>query len=94
MNPEIAADLMNTDATEMRAFKKIEMEILVKMNKFKTLYPCLSPAPVHAQEAGEATTAKKVGSFKLEKRRWPRFGGTLREYPTFKKDWQTQVAPN
>ena len=23
----------------------------------------------------------------------PRFGGTLREYPTFKKDWETQVAP-
>ena len=24
----------------------------------------------------------------------PKFGGTLREYPTFKKDWITQVAPN
>ena len=24
----------------------------------------------------------------------PKFGGTLREYPTFRKDWTTQVAPN
>ena len=68
---------------------------MIKVNRFKTLYPHLSPAPVHAPEtSGATTTVNKVGSFKLEKRRLPKFGGTLREYPTFKKDWQTQVAPN
>ena len=61
---------------------------MVKINKFKgELCP---PDPVHTPEASRAT---KEGSFKLEKRRLPKFKGTLREYPTFKKDWQTQMAP-
>ena len=66
MSPEIAGELMNTDAIETRAFKKLETDILVKGNGFKNdLYPHLSPAPVHAPETGgaatTATTATKVG---------------------------------
>ena len=94
MNPAMAAELMGMDATETGSFNKLEKEILIKINKFKTLYPSLCPAPMHAPAAATATVATKLGSFKLERRRLPKFQGTLREYPTFKKDWLTQVAPN
>ena len=97
MSPDIAAELMNVDATEMSSFDRIKTEILMRVNRFKSLYPSLSPAPVHAPETGgaaaTATTATKVGSFKFEKRTLPKFGGTLREYPTFRKDWTTHVSP-
>ena len=92
MNPAMAAELMGMDATETGSFNKLEKEILIKINKYEALYPSLCPAPVHAPAAATATVATKVGSFKLEMRRLPKFKGTLTEYPTFKKDWQTQVA--
>ena len=95
MNPDMAAELMGMDATETGSFYKLEKEILIKVNKFKALYPSLCPAPVHVPAAGAtATTATKVGSFKFEKRTLSKFGGTLREYPTFNKDWTTHVSPN
>ena len=94
LNPDIASELMNADATETSSFNRIETKILIKVNRFKSLYPHLSPAPVHAPGTNGAATVNKAGSFKLEKRRLPKFGGTLREYPTFKKNWLTQVAPN
>ena len=34
-----------------------------------------------------------MGHFRFERRTLPKFGGTLREYPTFRKDWITQVSP-
>ena len=79
MNPDMAAELMGMDATETGSFNKLEKEILIKINKFKTLYPSLCPAPMHAPAAATATVATKLGSFKLEKRRLPTFQGTLRD---------------
>ena len=95
MSPDVAADIMGTDATETASFNKLEKEILVRVNKHKAHYQSLNPAPVHAPAGGPpAPTASSAGSFKFEKRTLPRFGGTLREYPTFKKDWTTHVSPN
>ena len=34
-----------------------------------------------------------MGAFRFERRSLPKFKGTLREYPTFKKDWISQVSP-
>ena len=83
MNPEIAAELLNTDATETSSFNRIEKEIVVKVNRFKSLYPSLCPAPVHVPDVRGAATGRKAGAFKFEKRTLPKFGGTLREYPIF-----------
>ena len=66
MSPEIAGEVMVTSAAVSNTCKKLETEILVKINKFKSeLCP---PDPVHTPEASRAT---KEGSFKLEKRRLP-----------------------
>ena len=94
MSPEIATEVMNMATNVSSNCKRLENEILIKISEFKEkLYPPPPPTPTYVPDAREGAVAKKEGSFKLEKRRLPKFKGTLREYPTFKKDWQTQMAP-
>ena len=91
MSPEIAGEVMVTSANVRNTCLKLETKILIRMNRFKReLCP---PDPVPVPEVREVAAVKKAGAFKFEKRTIPRFGGTLREYPTFKKDWTTHVAP-
>ena len=91
--PDIAQEVMDTDAAEKTSYDKTEHEILVKVNGFKAQYPQLSPVPVSPSATstppGDST---KVGAFRFERRSLPKFKGTLREYPTFKKDWISQVS--
>ena len=94
MSPEIAGEVMSTSANVSSNCIKLETEILIKISKFKEeLYPPPPPTPVYVPDAREGAAVKKSGAFKFEKRTIPKFGGTLREYPTFKKDWITHVAP-
>ena len=84
MSPNVAAEIMGADMTETASFNKLEKEILVRVNKHKAHYQSLNPAPAHSPAEGSASpTASSAGSFRFEKRTLPRFGGTLREYPTF-----------
>ena len=92
MGPDIAAEIMDEDARETASFNKLEKEILVQINKHKAYYQGLNPPSSHSSAGGTASTSAR--SFKFEKRMLPKFEGTLKEYPTFKKDWTTHVAPN
>ena len=91
MDPSVAGQVMDEDALETASFNKLEKEILVRINKHKAYYQGLNPPSSHSSAGGSASSSAR--SFKFEKRTLPRFGGTLREYPTFKKDWTTHVAP-
>merc|ERR1711888_257537 len=94
MSPEISGEVMSASADVSNNCLKLENEILIKISEFKEkLFPPPPPTPTYVPDARESAVAKKEGSFKLEKRRLAKFKGTLREYPTFKKDWQTQMAP-
>ena len=91
MDPDLATEVLEEDALETSAFNKLEKEILLLLNKHKANSRSLHPPSSHPA-GGTATTTSR--SFKFEKRTLPKFGGTLREYPTFKKDWTAHVAPN
>ena len=45
-------------------------------------------------ESKNQVKAEKSSSVQLEKIRMPRFDGDLREYPTFKRDFQKQMMPH
>ena len=94
LKPDITKEVMDVDAAEKSSYKKMEHEVLIRMNKFKLLHPQISPAPASPPGTSGTPSASKGGHFRFEKRTLPRFGGTLREYPTFKTDWETQVAPS
>ena len=90
--PDIAQEMMDTDVAE-KTYDKTEHEILVKVNGFKAQYPQLSPVPVSPPATSTSPgDSNKVGAFRFERRSLPKFKGTLREYPTFKKDWISQVS--
>ena len=96
VNPDIAKELTDANAANKSSYNKMELEILTKVNRFKALYPELqSPAADHASGTSRAAGSNnmKAGAFRFERRTLPKFGGSLREYPTFKKDWASQVAP-
>ena len=84
---------MDIDAAEKVTYNQMEHEILVMLNRFKAQYPELSPVPVSPPAASTPPASTKVGAFRFERRSLPKFKGTLREYPTFKKDWISQVSP-
>ena len=85
--------MMDIDAAEKVTYNQMEHEILVMLNRFKAQYPELSPVPVSPPAASTPPASTKVGAFRFERRSLPKFKGTLREYPTFKKDWISQVSP-
>ena len=63
MKPDIAKELTDAHATEKSAYNKTELEILTKVNKFKSLYPELqSPAADHAS----GTSRAKRDNFKKD----------------------------
>ena len=73
----------------------MEHEILIKVNKFRSQHPELqSPAADHTSGTSRAAGDNiKAGAFRFKWQTLPKFGGSsLREYPTFKKDWANQVA--
>ena len=85
---------MDADAAERSSCNRMEHEILLRVNKFKLANPQLSPVPATPPGTSGTPSASRGGHFRFERRTLPKFGGTLREYPTFKKDWTRQVAPN
>ena len=91
--PDLAKELMDDEAAKKSAYNKMEHEALVKINGFKAQHPQLNPTPAPPAETGAPTSSTKVGAFRFERRSLPKFKGTLREYPTFKKDWISQVSP-
>ena len=91
MDPDLATEVLDEDVRETASFANMEREILLLLNKHKANSRSLHPPSSHPG-GGSATTTSR--SFKFEKRTLPKFGGTLREYPTFKKDWTVHVAPN
>ena len=91
--PDVAKEVFDADVTETASYDGLEHEVIMKLNRLKALYPQLSPTSAHASTPGP-TSANKSGHFRFERRTLPKFGGTLREYPTFKADWITQVAPS
>ena len=93
LKPDIAKEVMDADAAEKSSYKEMEHEVLIRMNKFKLQHPLLSPAPASPPGTSGTPHASRGGHFRFEKRTLPRFGGMLREYPTFKADWETQVTP-
>ena len=90
MDPDLAAQVMDEDVRETASFDKLEKEVLLLINKHKAYHQGLNPPSSHSTTGGSASSSR---SFKFEKRTLPKFGGTLRAYPTFKKDWTTHVAP-
>ena len=91
--PDLAKELMDDEAAKKSAYNKMEHEALIRINWFKAQYPQLSPTPAPSTETSAPTSSTKVGAFRFEKRSLPKFKGTLREYPTFKKDSISQVSP-
>ena len=91
MDPDLTTEVLEEDVRETASFNKLEKEVLLLMNKHKAYHQSLNPPSSHPA-GGAATTTSR--SFKFEKRTLPKFGGTLREYPTFKKDWTSHVLPN
>ena len=65
LNPDVACELMNADAAEKTSFNKMENEILIRVNKFKSLYAQPSTTADHASGARRAATVNKIRSFKL-----------------------------
>ena len=83
VKPDIAKELTDAHAAEGSSYDKMELEILTKVNKFKSLYPELqSPAADHASGTSRATGDNmKAGAFRFEQRTLPKFGGLLRGVP-------------
>ena len=87
LKTDSANDMMDTDAAERSSYNRMEHKILIKVNRFKSLYPQLSPAADHTSGTSRAPgDSAKIGAFRFERRSLPKFRSTLREYPTFKKD--------
>merc|ERR1711951_219310 len=91
MDPDLTTEVLDKDVWETASFTNMEKEILLLINRHKANCRGLDPPSSHSA-GGAATTTSR--SFKFEKRTLPKFGGTLREVPTLKKDWTAHVAPN
>merc|ERR1711867_119431 len=86
----LVGEVFETDTAETSSYNELEHQVLMKLNKLKALYPQLSPTAA----TPTPTSVNKSGHFRFERRSLPKFGGALRDYPTFKADWTTQVAPS
>ena len=94
LKPDIAKEVIDADTAEKSSYYDMEYEILIQVNRFKAQYPQLSPVPATPPGTCGTPSASRGGHFRFERRTLPKFGGTLREYPTFRKDWTTRVTPN
>ena len=54
LNLDIAKDMMDAEAAERSSYNKMEHEILIKVNRFKSLYPELNPAAAHTSGGSRA----------------------------------------
>ena len=90
MVPDDAEEVFESDTAETSSYDELEHQVLMKLNKLKALYPQLSPTAA----TPTPTSVNKAGHFRFERRSLPKFRGALRDYPTFKADWISQVAPS
>ena len=80
LKPDSANDMTDTDAAERSSYNRMEHKILIKVNRFKSLYPQLSPAADHTSGTSRAPgDSAKIGAFRFERRSLPMFRGNLRE---------------
>merc|ERR1711951_167128 len=86
-------EVIDADTAEKSSYYDMEYEILIRVNRFKAQYPQLSPVTATPPGTCGTPSASRGGHFRFKRRTLPKFGGTLREYPTFRKDWTTQVVP-
>ena len=67
LKPDSTNDMTDTDAAERSSYNRMEHEILIKVNRFKSLYPQLSTTTDHALGANRATGVNKARAFKFER---------------------------